>query len=273
MLSKGFKQLFGLTKATNFQNKNFFSRLAAHRKNDDNSDSVPFEFTPENYKEIEKILAKYPLKQKRSAVMPLLYLAQEQNNNWVPLSAMKKIAKLLEMPEIDVYEVATFYTMYNREPVGKFHLQICGTTPCQLCGSREITKAIEEYTQTKLGHTSADGKWTLEEVECLGACSNAPMIQVNNKWVYEDLTTENVVKLLKDLENGTDKKGPQNNRNQVEGPLGRSTLKEKNFLSGEIRFTRDFGKAKQDWVAQKEQEKIEAEKKKAATAAAAAAKK
>ena len=81
---------------------------------------------------------------------------------------MKKIAKLLEMPEIEVYEVSSFYTMFNREPVGKFHLQICGTTPCQLCGSRDITKAIEEYTKTKLGGTSADGKWTLEEVECLG---------------------------------------------------------------------------------------------------------
>lgn len=184
---------------------------------------------------------------------------------------MKKIAKILEMPEMDVYEVSTFYTMYNREPVGKFHLQICGTTPCQLCGSREITKAIEEYTHTKLGHTSTDGKWTLEEVECLGACSNAPMIQVNNKWVYEDLTPENVKKLLQDLENGTEKKGPQNHRNQVEGPQGRTTLQDNKYLQSEIRFSRDFAKAKQDWTAQKEAERIEAEKKKAAAAAAAAA--
>ena len=89
---------------------------------------------------------------------------------------MQKVAKILKVSDMEVYEVASFYTMYNREKPGKFHLQICGTTPCQLCGSKEITKAIEDYTHTTLGHTSKDGKWTLDEVECLGACVNAPMI-------------------------------------------------------------------------------------------------
>ncbi len=93
-----------------------------------------------------------------------------------------------------------------------------------LCGSREVTKAIEQYTKTKLGHTSADGLWTLEQVECLGACSNAPMIQVNNEWVYEDLTTQNVVKLLDELKAGKERKGPQNNRKNVAGPLGKTSL-------------------------------------------------
>ncbi|EGR28796.1 NADH-ubiquinone oxidoreductase subunit, putative [Ichthyophthirius multifiliis] len=247
----------------------YSSGLPSHKINDFNTDSTPFEFTDENYQKIEKILAKYPKKQKRSAVMPLLYLAQEQNNNYVSLSSMKKIAKILEIADMEVYEVASFYTMYNREPVGKFHIQICGTTPCQLCGSREITKAIENYTGTKLGHTSPDMKWTIQEVECLGACVNAPMIQVNNEKVYEDLNTENVVELLKKLENGTAVPGPQVKRNQCEGVMGRTTLKEQSVLHGEIKYTRDFAKAKQDWVAQKELEKAEAEKKKAAAAAQA----
>jgi NADH dehydrogenase (ubiquinone) flavoprotein 2 len=95
---------------------------------------------------------------------------------------MKKVAKILEISDMEVYEVSSFYTMYNRERVGKFHLQICGTTPCQLCGSRELTKAIEKYTGATLGHTSPDGLWTIEEVECLGACANAPMIQVETKF-------------------------------------------------------------------------------------------
>lgn len=121
---------------------------------------------------------------------------------------MKKTAQILEVSHIEVYEVATFYTMFNREPVGKFHLQICGTTPCELCGSKEIIKTIEEYTGTKCGHTSKDGLWTLEEVECLGACSNAPMLQIAGEWVYEDLTPENTIKLLDDLQAGTAKVGP-----------------------------------------------------------------
>mmetsp|Transcript_24467 Transcript_24467/g.21643 ORF Transcript_24467/g.21643 Transcript_24467/m.21643 type:complete len:167 (+) Transcript_24467:346-846(+) len=163
---------------------------------------------------------------------------------------MKKVAKVLEVPEIDVYEVASFYTMFNRERVGKFHLQICGTTPCQLCGSREITKAIEEYTGTKLGKTSKDGMWTLEEVECLGACANAPMIQVNNEWVYEDLTTENVVTLLDQLKNGQEtRKGPQTPRNHCEGPQGRTTLA---GFNQERVFDRDFESEKREWEAARE---------------------
>lgn len=186
-----------------------FSKLVSHRIDPDNSDSVPFDFTDANYKEVDKILAKYPKKSKRGAVMGLLHLAQKQNDNFLSLSAMKKIAKILEIPDIDVYEVASFYTMYNREKVGKFHLQICGTTPCLLCGSRQVTQAIEGYTKTKLGRTSKNGLWTLEEVECLGACANAPMIQVNGEDVYEDLTPESVVSVLKDLEAGKKpKQGP-----------------------------------------------------------------
>lgn len=126
---------------------------------------------------------------------------------------------------MDVYEVASFYTMFNRERVGKFHLQICGTTPCQLRGSEAIIEACEKHLGIKNGQTTPDYLFTIQEVECLGACANAPMIQLNGEWVYEDLTPENTVQLLEDLKNGKAKKGPQIDRNGCEGPQGRTTLK------------------------------------------------
>lgn len=113
----------------------FSAGYFSHRETDNNNDSTPFDFTPDNYNEVHKILAKYPSNWKRSAIIPLLTLAQKQNNNFLSLSAMRKVAKITEVNEMDVYEVASFYTMFNRERVGKFHLQICGTTPCQLRGS------------------------------------------------------------------------------------------------------------------------------------------
>ncbi|KRX07140.1 Thioredoxin-like fold [Pseudocohnilembus persalinus] len=262
------------------QQKYNFSIFASHRNDEHNSESVPFDFTPENYKQIEKILAKYPKKSKKSGIMPLLWLAQEQNDNWVPLSAMKKVAKILEVSDMEVYEVATFYTMYNRTPIGKFQLQICGTTPCMvtiyliyvgsnlkiifacLCGAKEIIKTCEEYCGCKLGETSADGMWTINEVECLGACANAPMMQVNNQWVYEDLTPENTKKLLDDLQAGTEKKGPQTHRINAEGPQGRTTLEDKDFLNSEQIYSRDFAAAKQQWEDKKKAEQEAARQKK-----------
>jgi len=221
-----------------------------HRDTPNNNDSVPFDFTPENYKEIERILKKYPSNYKKSAVIPLLFLAQKQNDNFLSLSAMKKVAKVLEISDMNVYEVASFYTMFNREKVGKFHLQVCATTPCMLCGAYDIIKAIEDHVGCKLGHTSDDGLFTIQEVECLGACANAPMLQINGEYVYEDLTPENVVKLLDQLKNGEKVQlGPQTHRNACEGPEGRTTLI--NFNS-EQTFDRDFGKAKEDYEAAKE---------------------
>jgi NADH dehydrogenase (ubiquinone) flavoprotein 2 len=158
--------------------------------------------------------------------MPLLQLAQEQNSNWLPLSAMNKIAELLDMPAIRVYEVATFYSMYNREPVGKYHIQLCGTTPCQLCGAEKIKSAIEKHLGIHEGETSKDGLFTLSEVECLGACVNAPMIQVNNHEFYENLTEESTIKLLDGWRAGRPPKvGPQNNQSNCEGPQGKTSLK------------------------------------------------
>ena len=149
------------------------------RDTETNNNSTPFEFTTENYKEVQKLLSKYPSNWKRSAIIPLLTLAQKQNGNFLSLSAMRKVAKITEVNEMDVYEVASFYTMFNRERVGKFHLQICGTTPCQLKGSEAIIAACEKHLGIKNGETTKDGLYTIQEVECLGACSNAPMIQVN----------------------------------------------------------------------------------------------
>ncbi len=117
--------------------------------------------------------------------MPLLWIAQEQNGNFLSLAAMKKVAKILEIPDMNVYEVVSFYTMYNRTRVGKYHLQMCGTTPCLLCGSREVMNKALDYLGTTKNHTTEDGMFTITEVECLGACVNAPMMQVNNKKFYE----------------------------------------------------------------------------------------
>ena len=135
--------------------------------------------------------------------------------------------------------------MFNRTKVGKYHLQVCGTTPCQLRGSDKIIEACEKHLGIKEGETTADGLYTIQEVECLGACANAPMIQVNGEWVYEDLTPENTVKLLDDLKAGNAKLGPQIDRNAAEGPQGRTSLFEGG--DGLPTHSRDFAKAKVEW--------------------------
>lgn len=135
-----------------------------HRPTADNNESVPFDFTAENYKEVSKWLAKYPSNYKKSALLPVLFIAQKQNDNFLSLSAMKKVAEVLEIPEVDVFEVASFYTMYNREKVGKYHLQFCGTTPCMIRGSREVMKACEDHLGIKCGETTPDGMFTIVEV-------------------------------------------------------------------------------------------------------------
>jgi NADH-quinone oxidoreductase E subunit len=160
-----------------------------------------FQFSEENQKQIQKILAKYPSNRKKSAVMPLLDLAQRQNDNWVSKDAIETIAKILEMPEIKVYEVASFYTMYNLKPVGKYLLQFCKTTPCMLRGIDQIIKDCEKKLGITMDQTTADGLFTLKEVECLGACVNAPMVQINDDFV-EDLTSENFLKIIDDLKSG-----------------------------------------------------------------------
>lgn len=154
-----------------------------------------FEFNAQNLERARKIIAKYPPGKQQSAVMPLLDLAQRQHDNWLPIAAMEYIAKMLDMAPIRVREVATFYTMYNHAPLGKHHVQICTTTPCWLRGSDGVVEACEKRLGIKLGETTADRQFTLAEVECLGACVNAPMMQVGDDY-FEDLTPETTVKVL-----------------------------------------------------------------------------
>ena len=158
-----------------------------------------FKFTADNEKEIKRIIAKYPKGRQASAVMPLLDLAQRQHENWIPMAAIEAIAERLEMAEIRVLEVATFYTMFNLKPVGKYFLQACTTTPCWLRGSDEMMRCVKDRYDISSGQTSACGRFSLLEVECLGACVNAPILQVNDDY-YEDLDYETTRALLESLE-------------------------------------------------------------------------
>jgi len=171
-----------------------------------------FEFSKENTEIANNILKKYPSKNKKSAVMPLLYLAQKQNNNWIPLAALKYIGKFLSIPYINVYEVATFYTMYNLAPVGKHFVQVCTTSPCLLRGAGEIVKVCQKKISKNPNEISKNGMCSWTEVECLGACVNAPMIQVNNDY-YEDLDSNSAEKIFDSfLEDKPLKAGSSRNR-------------------------------------------------------------
>ena len=157
-----------------------------------------FEFTKNNMDAAEKILKKYPENRKKSAVMPFLYLAQRQNENWIPLTAMKYIAKYLEMPYIKVYEVATFYTMYNLAPVGKYFIQVCTTSPCLIRGADKVVKICKEKISKEENTLSENKLCSWLEVECLGACVNAPMMQINDDY-YEDLDENNTIEVIDSL--------------------------------------------------------------------------
>ena len=178
-----------------------------------------FAFKPEYLERAKHIIAKYPAGKQASAVMPLLDLAQRQNDNWLPRAAMDYVADMLSMPRIRVYEVATFYTMYNLKPVGKHFVQVCTTTPCWLRGSDDVVKACERKLGIGLGETTPDGQFTVIEVECLGACVNAPMVQINDDY-YEDLDGPSTEKLLDALARGEKPvAGPVSGR-QTSSPAG-----------------------------------------------------
>lgn len=159
-----------------------------------------FEFNAANLKRIQEILKKYPTVRKKSAVMPLLDLAQRQHDNWIPNAAIKKIGEILEVPYIKVYEVATFYTMYNLAPVGKYFVQVCTTSPCMIRGSGKIVNLCKKHISEKKGKLSDDKKSSWIEVECLGACVSAPMMQINDDF-YEDLTEETATKIFEGIKN------------------------------------------------------------------------
>lgn len=137
---------------------------------------------------IKQIHSQYPPQYKKAAVLPLLHFAQDQSENqWLPISAMNRVAELLEVPRMRVYEVATFYSMFNRQPCGKFHLQLCTTTPCQLRGAKELLNGIKNWLGIEVGATTPDGLFTLSEVECLGACVNAPIMAINKDYYVSNL--------------------------------------------------------------------------------------
>jgi len=196
--------------------------LQVHRDSPENNADTPFAFSAENRSRADAILSIYPDGHKRAAVIPLLDLAQRQNGGWLPISAMHHVADVIGMPRMRVYEVATFYTMFMRNPVGKFHVQICTTTPCWLRGSDEILKAIKENLNIEVGGTTPDKLFTLSEVECLGACVNAPMVQINDDY-YEDLTENDMHEILADLKAGKKPPaGPRSGRYAAE-PFGEAT--------------------------------------------------
>ena len=185
-----------------------------------------FAFTPENRAMADAVIAKYPAGCQASAVLPLLDLAQRQNGGWISQAVMEHVAELLDMASIRVYEVATFYTMLNLEPVGRYHVQLCRTTPCWLRGSDALRDACREELGIGLGGTSEDGLFTLTEVECLGACVNAPMVQINDHF-YEDLDPARMKEILRAFRAGSPPEpGPQIDRQTSAPASGLTTLTE-----------------------------------------------
>jgi NADH-quinone oxidoreductase subunit E len=219
-----------------------------------------FAFTPENLAWAQTVIAKFPQGRQASAVIPLLWRAQEQNDYWLPKAAIEYVAGMLGMPNIRVLEVATFYTMFNLEPVGKFFIQLCGTTPCRLRGAGDIVKVLEDRIGDQR-HVTSDGLFSWLEVECLGACCNAPMVQINNDY-YEDLTTENFTRLLDDLAAGRPVRiGPQNGRHASEPEGGGITLTDPALYDGSVvgawrkRFAEEEARAREAAAAKEAAEK------------------
>ncbi len=178
-----------------------------------------FAFTAESMEKAQEYIAKYPEGRQQSAIMPLLDIAQRQHDGWLPRAAMDYVADLLSVPHIEAYEVATFYTMYNLKPVGENHVQVCTNLPCWLRGSDKVTGACKKSLGIGFGETTEDGKFTLSEVECLGACVNAPMVQINDDY-YEDLDETSTESILTEIKLGEKPKtGSQIGRKSCE-PIG-----------------------------------------------------
>ncbi len=189
-----------------------------------NAGNQKFEFSSENMARVKAQIAKYPDGRQASATLALLDLAQRQNGGWVSREAMAHIAELLDVAEIRVYEVATFYTMVNLQPVGKFLIQLCRTTPCWLCGSDGLRNACRDVLGIGVGESTEDGMFTLIEVECLGACVNAPMAQINDDF-YEDLSVARLKEILEMLRRGEQPPtGSQTGRQTSAPATGATTL-------------------------------------------------
>ena len=185
-----------------------------------------FQFTKDNLRKADLEVKKYPKDRKASAVMPLLYLVQNQNHNWIPLAAIKYVAKLLEIPYINVYEVATFYSMFNLTPVGKYFVQVCTTTPCMIKGSKKITDICKKYISPNQNELSKNKLCSWTEVECLGACVTAPMMQINQDY-FEDLDETKTESILRGLiDDKFPEPGSAKNRKNNAPEKGKTTLLE-----------------------------------------------
>ena len=183
-----------------------------------------FEFSQDNLQEAENIIKQYPKNRKASAVLALLYLVQKQHDNWIPLAAIKYVAKFLEIPYIQVYEVATFYSMFNLAPVGKYFVQICTTTPCMIRGSNKVIDVCKKHIANNQNELSKNKLCSWTEVECLGSCVSAPMMQINQDY-FEDLDekkTEEIIQML--LNDKFPKPGSYRNRKNTAPEKGRTTL-------------------------------------------------
>ncbi len=185
-----------------------------------------FEFSKENLIEAENEIKKYPKDRKESAVIALLYLVQKQNNNWIPVSAMEHVAKILNMPYIKVYEVATFYSMFNLAPVGKYFVQVCTTTPCMIRGAKKITDICKKNISINQNEMSENKLCSWTEVECLGVCVNAPIVQINQDY-FEDLEENKAEEIIKSLlKDEFPKPGSARNRKNSAPENGKTTLNE-----------------------------------------------
>jgi len=223
VVSKSTVPKFGLQRIIHTSASRSSDSLFVHRDTPENNAETPFEFTEENKKRVEAIMGNYPEGHERAALIPLLDLAQRQHG-WLPISAMHKVAEVLNMPRMRVYEVATFYTMFQRNPVGKYHVQVCTTTPCWLRDSDSVLNCLKKKLNINVGETTKDGMFTLGEVECLGACVNAPMMQVNDDY-YEDLSVKDTEEIIEDLKAGKQPRpGPRSGRFSCEPNGGLTSL-------------------------------------------------
>ncbi|KNA11145.1 hypothetical protein SOVF_138010 [Spinacia oleracea] len=191
--------------------RSFSSALNFHLDTPDNNPNNQWKFSETNNQKVKEILSFYPTNYKQSAVIPLLDLAQQQHGGWLPVSAMNEVARIIEVAPIRVYEVATFYSMFNRSKVGKYHLLVCGTTPCMIRGSREIEEALLNHLGVKRNEVTKDGLFSVGEMECMGCCVNAPMITIadysngSEGYTYnyiEDVTPKRVVEIVEMLKRG-----------------------------------------------------------------------
>ncbi|KAK5820255.1 NADH dehydrogenase [ubiquinone] flavoprotein 2, mitochondrial-like [Gossypium arboreum] len=213
--------------------RSFSTALNYHIDGPDNNPDLPWEFSEANKAKVKGILSHYPSNYKQSAVIPLLDLAHQQHGGWLPVSAMNAVAKVVGVAPIRVYEVATFYSMFNRSKVGKYHLLVCGTTPCMICGSREIEGALLKHLGVERNEVTKDGLFSVGEMECMGCCVNAPMIAVADYTngsegytynYYEDVTTQRVVEIVEMLRKGEKPPvGTQNPKRIMSGPEGGNT--------------------------------------------------